>query len=74
MPARAHINPVMLRWARGRVGFDLQAAAKAAHVKPEQLERWELGEDHPTLSRTIRQMLGLQPEKLCALAGRVQTV
>lgn len=38
----------MLRWARGRVGLDLHTAAKAAHVKPEQLEQWEMGEGLPT--------------------------
>ncbi len=48
---QAHINPAMLRWARGRVGLDLQAAAKAAHVKPEQLERWELGDGLPTFKQ-----------------------
>lgn len=45
---QAHINPSMLRWARGRVGFDLHAAAKAAHVTPEQLARWEMGDGLPT--------------------------
>jgi Zn-dependent peptidase ImmA (M78 family) len=33
------------------VGFDLQVAAKAAHVKPEQLERWELGDGLPTFKQ-----------------------
>lgn len=41
----------MLRWARGRVGFDLGLAAKAAHVKPEQLERWEMGDGLPTFKQ-----------------------
>ncbi|WP_396432828.1 multiprotein-bridging factor 1 family protein [Limnohabitans sp.] len=48
---QAHINPSMLRWARGRVGIDLQTAAKAAHVKPEQLERWEMGDGLPTFKQ-----------------------
>lgn len=48
---QAHINPNMLRWARGRVGFDLHAAAKAAHVKPEQLEKWESGDSRPTFKQ-----------------------
>lgn len=48
---QAHINPTMLRWARGRVGFDLQVAAKAAHVKPEQLESWEMGNGFPTFKQ-----------------------
>jgi len=45
---QAHINPEMLRWARGRVGMDIGNAAAAAGVKPEQLERWENGDDLPT--------------------------
>jgi Zn-dependent peptidase ImmA (M78 family)/transcriptional regulator with XRE-family HTH domain len=48
---QAHINPSMLRWARGRVGIDLHTAAKAAHVKPEQLERWEMGDGLPTFKQ-----------------------
>ena len=44
----AQINPAMLRWARGRMGMDIGAAAIAAGVKPEQLERWETGGDLPT--------------------------
>lgn len=55
----AHINPEMLRWARGRVGFDIGRAAAAAGVKPEQLERWEMGEDQPTFrqAQSIAQAL-----------------
>ncbi len=45
---QAHINPAVLRWARGRMGMDIGAAATAAGVKPEQLARWETGDDLPT--------------------------
>lgn len=45
---QAQINPEVLRWARGRMGMDIGAAAVAAGVKPEQLERWETGDDLPT--------------------------
>lgn len=38
----------MLRWARGRVGLDVNEAAIAAGVKPEQLQRWEEGDAQPT--------------------------
>jgi Zn-dependent peptidase ImmA (M78 family)/DNA-binding XRE family transcriptional regulator len=44
----ALINPAMLRWARGRVGFDVNEAAIAAGVKPEQFQRWEEGDAQPT--------------------------
>ena len=48
---QAHINPTMLRWARGRLGLDVHTAAKAAHVKAEQLERWEMGDGLPTFKQ-----------------------
>lgn len=38
----------MLRWARGRVGLDVNEAALAAGVKPEQLQQWEEGDAQPT--------------------------
>lgn len=44
----AHINPAMLRWARDRVGLDVNEAATAAGVKPDQFVRWEEGEAQPT--------------------------
>jgi Zn-dependent peptidase ImmA (M78 family)/DNA-binding XRE family transcriptional regulator len=46
--AHAHINPAMLRWARDRVGLDVNEAATAAGVKPDQFMRWEEGEAQPT--------------------------
>ena len=56
---QAHINPEVLRWARGRMGLDIGAAAIAAGVKPEQLERWETGDDLPTFrqAQSIAQAL-----------------
>lgn len=44
----ALINPAMLRWARDRVGLDMNEAALAAGVKPEQFQRWEEGDAQPT--------------------------
>jgi Zn-dependent peptidase ImmA (M78 family)/DNA-binding XRE family transcriptional regulator len=38
----------MLRWARDRVGLDVNEAATAAGVKPEQLQLWEAGDAQPT--------------------------
>lgn len=46
--AHALINPAMLRWARSRVGLDVNEAAIAAGVKPEQYLRWEEGDAQPT--------------------------
>ena len=46
--AHALINPAMLRWARDRAGFDVNEAAMAAGVKPEQFQRWEDGDAQPT--------------------------
>jgi Zn-dependent peptidase ImmA (M78 family) len=45
---QAQINPEVLRWARGRMGMDIGAAAIAAGVKPEQFESWETGDGLPT--------------------------
>lgn len=38
----------MLRWARDRVGLDMNDAAKAIGVKPELLQLWEEGGAKPT--------------------------
>lgn len=46
--AHAHINPAMLRWARDRVGLNVNDAAAAAGVTPEQFHRWEEGAAEPT--------------------------
>lgn len=46
--AHALINPAMLRWARDRVGLDVNEAAMVAGVKPEQFQGWEEGCSQPT--------------------------
>jgi Zn-dependent peptidase ImmA (M78 family) len=56
---QAHINHEVLRWARRRVGMDIGAAAIAAGVKPEQLERWETGDDLPTFRQAQNIALAL---------------
>lgn len=45
---QAYINPDMLQWARTRAGMGVDEVARAVGIKPEQLERWELGETFPT--------------------------
>lgn len=52
--AYALINPAMLRWARGRVGLDVNEAALATGVKPEQFQRWEEGAAQPTFKQAQR--------------------
>lgn len=44
----AHINPALLRWARERVGLDVEAAARAASLSSDQIDQWERGESRPT--------------------------
>ena len=48
MSAKAHINPKILRWMRERSGLDVEDAAHAASISPDQLTRWETGESRPT--------------------------
>lgn len=45
------INYEMLRWARESVRIDIKNAAKAASVKANIYEKWEYGQDFPTLSK-----------------------
>lgn len=46
---KAIIKSELLTWAREGAGFSLEEAAKKAHVKPEHLERWEKGEEAPSI-------------------------
>lgn len=41
-------SPAMLRWARDRVGLDIDEAGKAAGVQPAQFLLWEEGDAQPT--------------------------
>jgi len=41
----------MLRWARDRVGLDVNEAAMAAGVKPEKFQMWEEGDALPTFKQ-----------------------
>lgn len=51
--SHAHINPAMLRWARDRVGLDVNEAATAAGVKPKQFQHWEEGSAQPTFKQAL---------------------
>ncbi len=46
--SEALITPSVLRWARERSHLTADVLAKKAHVKPEQLGFWEIGEARPT--------------------------
>jgi len=48
---KAPINPEVLRWARESLAIDLRRAAKTATVLPERYEKWEFGEELPTISK-----------------------
>lgn len=44
----------MLRWARDRVGLDVNDAAQAAGVKPQKVQHWEHGDAQPTFRQAQR--------------------
>jgi len=53
---KAHINPLMIKWAREKRGFDIISASKKINnVKPEKLKAWE-DENNPELP-TINQAM-----------------
>lgn len=45
------IEPSVLVWARKSAGYDTEEVAKALGLKRDKINRWELGEERPTLSR-----------------------
>ncbi|MGE5540268.1 MAG: ImmA/IrrE family metallo-endopeptidase [Gemmatimonas sp.] len=53
----ALVNHELLRWARERVALSTEDLARKIGVKPERLDAWEQGEQHPTFK---------QAEKLAA--------
>lgn len=48
---KAIITPEVLKWARTTAHVDLSRAAKAAKVNESNLERWESGEDFPSIAK-----------------------
>jgi len=50
----ALIKPKMLEWARRKIGFDLNGAAKRIGVAVEKLQSWENGGEHPTIKQAIK--------------------
>lgn len=55
--SKANINPKVLRWARQRLFPTIEAAAGPLNVSAKRLEKWERGEDSPTLNQA-RKMAG----------------
>lgn len=51
----AHVNPVILVWARTQAGLDASEAAHKAGVSEEKFFSWEAGDSLPTL-RQLRQL------------------
>lgn len=49
----------MLRWARSRVGLDVNEAALTVGVKPEQFQHWEEGHSLPTFRQAQQVAHGL---------------
>lgn len=47
----AVVKPELLVWARKSASLSLEAAAKRAHVKPNQLKEWEAGTSRPTINQ-----------------------
>lgn len=54
---KALVKPELLGWARKRAKVTVDDAAKEASVEPETLERWEAGDDAPTVSQ-LRKLAG----------------
>ncbi len=47
----AYINPDVLAWARGSIGYDLEVAAKKIATSSDRLRKWEDGELRPTFNQ-----------------------
>ena len=54
---KALIKHELLGWARNRAKVTVEDAAKSANVDPNTLERWEAGDDAPTISQ-LRSLAG----------------
>jgi Zn-dependent peptidase ImmA (M78 family)/transcriptional regulator with XRE-family HTH domain len=47
----APVTPDVLKWARRSVGVNLAEAAKRAGVTSDRVERWEAGDEQPTVAK-----------------------
>jgi len=55
MSQTAHVNPILLLWARESINMDVSNAAQKIGIKPERLAQFEAGETRPTI-RQAREM------------------
>jgi Zn-dependent peptidase ImmA (M78 family)/transcriptional regulator with XRE-family HTH domain len=63
---RIPLGPGVLDWARRTAGYDKSTAAKRLNVRIERLEKWESGNQYPTISQ-LRQMAKLYRRPLAVL-------
>jgi Zn-dependent peptidase ImmA (M78 family) len=59
----APVNPEVLRWARESLAIDTEWAARVASVTPQRYEKWEFGEELPTISK-LRKLANLYKRPL----------
>lgn len=49
--APAQVDPQLLSWARKSIGYTIDAAAQRLSQEPARIERWEAGEDQPSVAQ-----------------------
>jgi Zn-dependent peptidase ImmA (M78 family) len=57
MPPRsmeALVEPDILRWARATAGLSVDEAAHSLQTRPEKVQAWEEGEEHPSMAQLRR--------------------
>lgn len=50
----ALVEPDILRWARAAAGLTLDEAAHSLQTKPEKVQAWEEGDEHPSMAQLRR--------------------
>jgi Zn-dependent peptidase ImmA (M78 family)/DNA-binding XRE family transcriptional regulator len=51
----ALVEPEILTWARATAGLSIEEAARSIQTKPEKVEAWENGDEHPSMAQ-LRKM------------------
>src|SRR5262249_6815560 len=51
---RAIVKAELLTWARDAAGLSVQDAAHKIHVTPQRLEKWERGDQRPTINQLCK--------------------
>jgi len=60
---KVHVNPEILKWARTSLAINIEKAANIANITPERYEKWELGEEKPTIAK-LRNLANLYKRPL----------